>query len=82
MALGTTANENKPKLKLFDRYGHRLDAVELHPAYHRIMALGIHRGVAEAGTSRNMTVPGVSCETEAGVALTLRRASPSPSSRL
>ena len=46
MELGTTANENKPKLKLFDRYGHRLDEVEFHPAYHRIMALGIKHGVA------------------------------------
>ncbi len=46
MELGTTANENKPKLKLFDRYGHRLDEVEFHPAYHRIMALGIAHGVA------------------------------------
>ena len=44
--LGYTANENKPKLKLFDRYGHRLDEVEFHPAYHRIMALGLKHGVA------------------------------------
>ena len=44
--LGYTANENKPKLKVFDRYGHRLDEVEFHPAYHRIMALGLKHGVA------------------------------------
>jgi len=46
MELGVTANENKPKPKFFDRYGHRLDEVEFHPAYHRIMALGIQHGVA------------------------------------
>ena len=46
MELGYTANENKPKAKLFDRYGHRLDEVEFHPAYHRIMALGLKHGVA------------------------------------
>ena len=46
MELGYVANENKPKLKLFDRYGHRLDEVEFHPAYHRIMALGLKHGVA------------------------------------
>ncbi|XXF79643.1 isovaleryl-CoA dehydrogenase [Myxococcaceae bacterium GXIMD 01537] len=45
MQLGFTANENKPKLKLFDRYGHRLDEVEFHPAYHRLMQLGIGHGV-------------------------------------
>ncbi|ROH85941.1 isovaleryl-CoA dehydrogenase [Stagnimonas aquatica] len=46
MELGFQANENKPKAKLFDRYGHRLDEVEFHPAYHRIMALGLKHGVA------------------------------------
>jgi putative acyl-CoA dehydrogenase len=44
MQLGYTANENKPKLRLFDRYGHRLDEVEFHPAYHRIMELSIAHG--------------------------------------
>jgi putative acyl-CoA dehydrogenase len=46
MELGFQANENKPKAKLFDRYGHRIDEVEFHPAYHRIMALGLKHGVA------------------------------------
>jgi putative acyl-CoA dehydrogenase len=45
MALGVLANENKPKLRTFDRYGNRLDEVEFHPAYHRIMELGIRHGV-------------------------------------
>lgn len=45
MALGYTANENKPKLKSFDRYGHRIDEVEFHPAYHRVMELAMQAGV-------------------------------------
>ncbi len=43
--LGFAANQNRPTLKLFDRYGHRLDEVEFHPAYHRLMELGIAHGV-------------------------------------
>src|SRR5581483_8997156 len=44
MQLGYTANENKPKLRSFDRYGNRLDEVEFHPSYHRIMELSIGHG--------------------------------------
>src|SRR5438105_971367 len=40
-ALATQANENKPRLKLFDRYGNRTDEVEFHPAYHQLMELAI-----------------------------------------
>jgi putative acyl-CoA dehydrogenase len=42
------ANENPPRLKAFDRYGQRLDEVEFHPAYHRLMALGLMAGVSSA----------------------------------
>ncbi|HEX4894721.1 MAG TPA: isovaleryl-CoA dehydrogenase [Solimonas sp.] len=45
MDLGYTANENKPKLRSFDRYGHRIDEVEFHPAYHRVMQLAMAHGV-------------------------------------
>ena len=45
MACGFAANENRPRLRLFDRSGHRLDAVEFHPAYHRLMELGMQHGV-------------------------------------
>ncbi len=44
MALGMTANENKPKFRPVDRYGHRIDEVEFHPAYHRILELAISHG--------------------------------------
>jgi putative acyl-CoA dehydrogenase len=46
MALGILANENKPKFHPFDRYGNRIDEVEFHPAYHRLMALGTQHGVS------------------------------------
>lgn len=45
MALAVLANENKPKFKPFDRVGNRIDEVEFHPAYHRIMELGVGHGV-------------------------------------
>ena len=46
MALGMLANENKPTFKPYDRFGHRIDEVEFHPAYHRLMELGLHHGTA------------------------------------
>jgi len=42
------ANENPPRLKSFDRFGHRLDEVEFHPAYHHLMALGLDNGISGA----------------------------------
>src|SRR5262249_28087016 len=34
---GRLANENKPILHTFDRYGDRIDEVEFHPAWHQLM---------------------------------------------
>jgi len=42
------ANRNPPQLRIFDRYGARLDEVEFHPAYHCLMALGLEAGTASA----------------------------------
>ncbi|HWH96266.1 MAG TPA: acyl-CoA dehydrogenase family protein [Baekduia sp.] len=42
MAWGFEANENPPVLHTHDRYGNRLDAVTFHPAWHRLMARGVH----------------------------------------
>jgi putative acyl-CoA dehydrogenase len=42
------ANGNPPRLKSFDRFGHRLDEVEFHPAYHRLMDLGLDAGISGA----------------------------------
>ncbi|MGH2864188.1 MAG: DNA alkylation response protein, partial [Solirubrobacteraceae bacterium] len=38
---GRLANENKPVLHTFDRYGHRIDEVEFHPAWHQLMRMGV-----------------------------------------
>ena len=43
--LGFLANKNKPELRTFDRYGHRIDEVEFHPAYHELMRLGVENQV-------------------------------------
>lgn len=37
IALGASANEFPPKLRTHDRYGHRVDEVDYHPAYHELM---------------------------------------------
>jgi putative acyl-CoA dehydrogenase len=36
---GAQANENPPMLRRHDRYGHRIDEVEFHPAWHQLLAL-------------------------------------------
>jgi putative acyl-CoA dehydrogenase len=50
------ANENPPKLRAFDAQGRRLDSVDFHPAYHRLMAesvaAGLHASTWQADTSR------------------------------
>ncbi len=38
---GWQANENPPRLKTHDRYGHRIDEVEFHPAWHQLMRMGV-----------------------------------------
>jgi putative acyl-CoA dehydrogenase len=45
MELGRLANENRPRFRPFDRYGRRVDEVEFHPAYHRLMEAAISHGV-------------------------------------
>lgn len=45
MQAGFLANENKPVFKSHDRYGHRIDLVEFHPAYHELMRTAIEHGL-------------------------------------
>ena len=45
MALGAAANRHKPVLEAFDAAGRRIDEVDFHPAYHRLMQLGMAHGV-------------------------------------
>jgi putative acyl-CoA dehydrogenase len=39
--LGRLANENGPKLRTHDRYGHRVDEVEFHPAWHELLGMAV-----------------------------------------
>jgi putative acyl-CoA dehydrogenase len=45
MRWGVQANENPPKLRTFDRYGHRIDEVEFHPAWHELLRAGVAHGL-------------------------------------
>lgn len=44
--LGRQANETPPKLTAFNPQGERIDEIEFHPAYHRLMTMGLEAGVA------------------------------------
>ncbi|MBC5768415.1 acyl-CoA dehydrogenase family protein [Ramlibacter albus] len=77
--LARLANRHIPELKTHDRYGHRIDWVEFHPAWHELMALawkhevhslawnasGPHPHVARAVQSYlwNQVEHGVGCPT-------------------
>ncbi|NWF29260.1 acyl-CoA dehydrogenase family protein [Streptomyces sp. PKU-EA00015] len=45
---GTQANENPPKLRTHDRYGNRIDEVEFHPAWHRLLGHAVSAGLVNA----------------------------------
>ena len=45
MAAGFLANQHKPRFVSHDRYGHRIDLVEFHPAYHELMRTAIEHGL-------------------------------------
>ncbi|MBP0460212.1 acyl-CoA dehydrogenase family protein [Streptomyces montanisoli] len=45
---GTLANENPPRLRTHDRYGNRIDEVEFHPAWHRLLGHAVSSGLTDA----------------------------------
>ncbi len=45
IALGHAANKNPPQLKIFDRFGHRIDEVEFHPAWHELLGIAVAAGL-------------------------------------
>jgi putative acyl-CoA dehydrogenase len=45
---GRLANENPPKLRTHDRYGNRIDEVEFHPSWHRLLGKGVSAGLTAA----------------------------------
>jgi putative acyl-CoA dehydrogenase len=42
------ANRYPPRLVTHDRYGHRIDEVEFHPSWHRLMDVAVRQGMAGA----------------------------------
>src|SRR5919198_1164166 len=46
--LGRQANENPPILRTHDRYGNRVDEVEFHPSWHRLLGKGVAAGLTAA----------------------------------
>lgn len=42
------AEERPPRLHTHDRYGHRVDEVEFHPAWHQLMTVAVERGLHAA----------------------------------
>ncbi|MET8782943.1 MULTISPECIES: acyl-CoA dehydrogenase family protein [unclassified Streptomyces] len=45
---GAQANENPPRLRTHDRYGNRIDEVEFHPSWHRLLGKGVAAGLTTA----------------------------------
>jgi putative acyl-CoA dehydrogenase len=45
---GFEANENPPALRTHDRYGHRIDEVSFHPAWHELMRTAVAHGMHAA----------------------------------
>lgn len=45
---GSQANENPPTLRTHDRYGNRIDEVEFHPAWHRLLGHAVTSGLTDA----------------------------------
>ncbi|MBW0147737.1 isovaleryl-CoA dehydrogenase [Marinobacter arenosus] len=43
--LGFRANSNKPVFNTHDRFGHRIDEVDFHPAYHQLMGIAMENGL-------------------------------------
>ncbi|KPC64030.1 acyl-CoA dehydrogenase family protein [Streptomyces chattanoogensis] len=45
---GEQANTHPPVLRTHDRYGHRIDEVEFHPAWHRLLGHAVGAGLTDA----------------------------------
>ncbi|MGW8763020.1 acyl-CoA dehydrogenase family protein [Streptomyces sp. NPDC055815] len=45
---GEQANANPPRLLTHDRYGHRIDEVDFHPAWHRLLGRSVSAGLTHA----------------------------------
>ncbi|MDQ1631268.1 MAG: putative acyl-CoA dehydrogenase [Frankiaceae bacterium] len=61
---GEEANRHSPVLRTHDRYGHRIDEVEYHPSYHRLMETSVGAGLHGAAWTEGR--PGVHVARAAG----------------
>lgn len=53
IAWGFEANESPPVLRTHDRFGHRIDRVDYHPSYHRLMETAVRAGLHAAPWSND-----------------------------
>ena len=54
---GTEANASPPVLRTHDRYGHRLDEVDFHPSWHRLLTEAVGHGLAGAPWTAGTAMP-------------------------
>jgi putative acyl-CoA dehydrogenase len=73
---GRDANAHKPELRPFDRFGHRIDEVEFHPAYHRFMALAVEHELHALPWRAGADDRGGAHVARAAMFMTLSRAEP------
>ncbi len=45
---GAAANRHGPELRTHDRFGHRVDEVAFHPAYHQLLGEAVEHGLHAA----------------------------------
>ena len=45
---GDEANRHEPVLRTHDRYGHRVDEVDFHPSWHKLLDVAVSEGLAGA----------------------------------
>ncbi len=45
---GEEANRNEPELRTHDRFGHRVDEVDFHPSWHKLLDVAVSEGLAGA----------------------------------
>jgi len=55
IAAGFAANRFPPQLKSYDRFGHRVDEVEFHPAWHELMAIALDAGLHSSPWAKPQT---------------------------
>ena len=48
IAWGEAADSNPPRLRTHDRHGHRIDEVDFHPAWHRLLGTAVVAGLHAA----------------------------------